>query len=82
MPNQHGEDIGSVIMRLMRERLDSYEIPSATLQELKNEILKAVGTPERTKFGACVMTPQASMAADQQRKGNTVPPGSAKPDVV
>jgi len=74
------ENLDIAIARLLRERLEQFEVPVEVRNELGDALLGLLGRPERTKFGACVMTPQASMDGDRQRRGET---GSgSKPEIV
>lgn len=69
-------DVAATLDRLLRERLDQYGVPTEVRQEIRSEILAFFQRPEKKPFGATVMTPEASMAADQARKeGRTQAPG-------
>lgn len=54
--------------RILRERLEQFDVPKEIRQEIRKEILAFFGRPESKPFGATVMTGEASMAADQARK--------------
>lgn len=78
------ETIQVAVARLLRERLEQFEVPVEVRNELTEGLLNLLGRPERSKTGACVMTAEASMEADRQR-GNgpgNLAPGSGKPRIV
>jgi hypothetical protein len=68
--------------RILRERLDAFAVPSEIRNSIRDEILSLIERPERKPYGACVMTPEASMAADMAKKENRVPDSSAKPRII
>ncbi len=72
--------LNDTLDRILRERLEQFDVPTATRQEIRNEILAFFQRPETKPFGACVMTPEASMAADQQRRGEKGT--GAKPRII
>jgi hypothetical protein len=65
------EDLPIAVARILRERLEQYEVPAEVRAELAANLMNLLGRPERTKFGACVMTPEASMDGDRQRRGES-----------
>lgn len=86
------QDLQSVVMRLIRERLSKFTnsegnqlIPNETMRELRNEIMDAVDAdraPEKQKSGAFVMTPEASMQESKARRGEPVDKNAARPREV
>lgn len=82
MVSDRSSDPSVSLDRILRERLEQFEVPVEVRNALKSEILAFFQRPERQPFGACVMTPEASMAADQERVGKTVDPDSAKPRIA
>ena len=74
------EDLPSAINRVLRERLEQFEIPVEVRKNIATELLNLVGRPERQKSGVTIMTPEASMDADRQRRGET--PIGNKPRVI
>jgi hypothetical protein len=65
------EDLEIAVNRILRERLEQFEVPVEVRSELAANLLNLLGRPERNKYGACVMTPEASMDADRQRRGES-----------
>jgi len=62
-----------IINRLLRERLKDYKVPAAIIQSILTEIMTAIKkanpmAAEKKPYGASVMTAEASMAADEERK--------------
>jgi hypothetical protein len=83
MASDKNTDITQTLDRILRERLEQFEVPSEVRQELRRDILAFFQRPETKPFGAAVMTPEASMAADQARKDSkTQEPGTHTPKVV
>jgi len=83
MATEKTSDPLNTIDRILRERLDQYDVPADTRTEIRKEILAYFGRPEVKKYGATVMTPAASMAADKARKdGVTQSPDGPKPEVL
>lgn len=58
--------------RILRERLEQFDVPVEVRNSLRKEIMSFMERPERNPYGACVMTPEASMAADLQKQGKTM----------
>jgi hypothetical protein len=78
------ETIQVAVARMLKERLEQFEVPVAVRNELASGLLNLLGRPERDKTGATVMTAEASMEADRQRgngPGGTSP-ASGKPRVL
>jgi len=83
MASDRNTDLSQTLDRLIRERLEQYDVPAEVRQSLKSDILSFFQRPETKPFGAAVMTPEASMAADQARKeGRTQRPGPNTPKIV
>lgn len=76
-------DHTTTVDRILRERLDQYDVPPEVRGEIRREILAFFQRPETKPFGAAVMTVEASMAADQARKDKrTQSPGTNTPKIV
>lgn len=58
----------ATIDRILRERLEQFDVPLDVRNNIAKEILALMGRPERKKHGATVMTPEASLAADKARE--------------
>ena len=73
------EEIEGPLMELLRNRLTPFNVPNDVVRAIRDDVVKLV-TPASTKkkFGASVMTAEASAAAD---KSNPMP-GSGKPRIV
>lgn len=80
MTNSNDSDL--TLDRILRERLDQYNVPQEVRLELRKELLSFFGRPERKKFGACVMTPEASVAADKERIEKRGDAENAKPKII
>jgi len=78
----NSNDAGLTLDRLLRERLDQFEVPQEVRSALRQDILAFFGRPERNPFGACVMTPEASVAADKERIEKRGDPNNAKPRII
>lgn len=71
------------IDRILRERLEQFNVPVEVRHALKAELLTYFQRPEKKPHGACVLTVEASMAADKARQEKkTQPPDSSKPLVI
>lgn len=68
--------------RILRERLEQFNVPLEVRQALRTEILSFFQRPERKPFGAAVMTPEASMAADQARMSGETQRGGPTPKII
>jgi len=75
-------DLPTTLDRILRERLDQFEVPTEVRQSLRDEILAFFQRPEKKPFGAAVMTPAASIAADQARKEGRAPGEDGKPQII
>jgi hypothetical protein len=62
------DNVEHILDRILRERLDQFKVPVEVRNEIAQEFLSIMGRPERTKYGAAIMTPEASLAADKQRE--------------
>ena len=83
MASDKSTDLSVTLDRILRERLEAFNVPQEIRGELRKEILAFFQRPERQPFGACVMTPEASIAADQARKEKKGPQkGGSTPKVV
>ena len=80
--NSRSNDLSITIDRILRERLEQYEVPIEVRNELRAELLAFFQRPEKKPFGACVMTPAASIAADQARKAGKTQEGGSKPEII
>lgn len=77
------DDVKLNIDRILRERLEQFDVPATVRNNIRQELLAFFQRPEKKPFGACVMTPSASMAADQARKdGKTQDGNSSKPEII
>lgn len=68
MASDKNTESSATLDRILRERLDQFKVPKEVRQELRRDILAFFQRPENKPFGACVMDPAASMAADQARR--------------
>ena len=75
------DPIEVVIKNLIKNGLIDYNVPTKIIDTIVQNIVNAVRKPEVQKSGACVMTGEASMAADRQRKGQYLP-SDAKPQIM
>lgn len=75
-------DAGLTLDRILRERLEQFEVPQEVRAALRQDLLAFFGRPERKPFGACVMTPEASVAADKERVEKRNDPNNAKPKII
>jgi len=83
MASDKSADLTQTVDRILRERLEQFEVPSEVRNELRRDILAFFQRPETKPFGATVMTPEASIAADQARKEKrTQDPGTNTPKIV
>jgi len=80
--NNRSNDLTHTVDRILRERLEQFDVPSEVRAEIRNELLAFFQRPEKKPFGACVMTPSASIAADQARKDGKTQEGGAKPEII
>ncbi len=83
MVSDKNTDITQTLDRILRERLEQFDIAPEIRVELRNEILAFFQRPQVEKFGATVMTAEASIAADQARKEKRVQqPGPNVPRII
>ena len=82
--NDHEVEVKTNLMRLIRERLEPFNVPNEIQLGLREEIFILFATQAMKKpFGACVMTPEASMAADPNNPmRGEVTNLSAKPKII
>lgn len=83
MATDKSNDPAVTITRILRERLEQFNVPAEVQATLRKEILAFMGRPERKPSGACVMTPEASVAADKARQEKRAErPESPKPRII
>lgn len=82
MVSDRSTDILTTVDRILRERLEQFNVPAEVRNELRNDLLAFLQRPEKKPFGACVMTPSASMAADQALKNRATQKGGSKPEII
>lgn len=82
MVSERSNDLTITIDRILRERLEQFNVPIEVRNELRTELLAFFQRPEKLPFGACVMTPAASIAADQARKLKETQRGGSKPEII
>ena len=75
-------DVPATLDRILRERLDQFDVPTEVRQEIRREILAFFQRPEKKPFGAAVMTPAASIAADQARKEGRNAGPEGRPEII
>jgi len=75
-------DSSLTLDRILRERLEPFQVPQEIREELRKELMAFFGKPERNPYGACVMTPAASVAADKERMEKRGDPTNAKPEII
>jgi hypothetical protein len=80
--SNNSNDNSLTLDRILRERLDQFNVPQEVRANLRQEIMAFFGRPERKPFGACVMTPEASVAADKEREKKPVDPETARPKII
>lgn len=61
-------DTKTTLERILRERLEQYDVPAEVRAALHDEITAFFERPEKKPYGAAVMTPEASLAADKARE--------------
>ena len=82
MVSDRSSEIKTTLDRILRERLEQFKVPPEIRNEVRKEILAFFQRPENVPYGACFMTPEASMAADEARIAKKETPGSETPKVV
>ena len=83
MATDRSNDPTVTLTRILRERLEQFNVPAEVQTALRKEILAFMGRPERKPSGACVMTPEASIASDKARQEKRAErPDSPKPRVI
>lgn len=82
MASDKSTDLSQTLERILRERLEQFEVPAEVRNELRREILAFFQRPETKPFGACVLTPEASMAADQARREKRAQKPGTGPKIV
>jgi len=71
----------SDMLAMINERLKDFDVPAAVRQSLVDDLVAVATAPSKVKHGATVMTHEASLAADQERK-HGASPNRAKPQVL
>lgn len=69
------------LKKILEARLNDFKVPNAIIDGLVDDIIAESNKPETHKYGAVVMTGEASQAADRIKKGEGHSP-AAKPRVV
>lgn len=82
MPSDKSTDLSVTLDRILRERLEAFNVPQEIRGELRKEILAFFQRPETKPFGACIMTAEASIAADQARKEGKTQKGGPTPKIA
>lgn len=82
MASERSNDMSVTLDRILRERLEAFSVPQEVRAELRKELLAFFQRPEKKPFGACVMTPEASIAADQARRDKKTQRGGPTPPVA
>jgi hypothetical protein len=82
MASDRSNDLTITVDRILRERLEQFGVPSEVRNELRSELLAFFQRPEKQPFGACIMTPAASIAADQARKAKETQKSGSKPEII
>lgn len=70
------------VERILRERLNQFDVPVEVRTEIKNELLALFQRPDKKPYGASIMTPEASMASDQARKDGKVQDSGPTPLIM
>jgi hypothetical protein len=68
MSSETNNNTGPTLDRILRERLEDFKVPTEVRNSIAEEILAFMQRPERKPYGAAVMTPEASIAADKARQ--------------
>ncbi len=83
MASDKNTDTTQTLDRILRERLEQFDIAAEVRAALRDDILAFFQRPTVKKFGAAVMTAEASIAADQARKAKrTQAPGPNTPKII
>jgi hypothetical protein len=72
----------STLDRILRERLEAFNVPVEVRNKIVEEVLAFMQRPERKPYGAAVMTPEASIAADKARERGHASKDDAKPQIM
>jgi len=75
-------DKKTTLERILRERLEQFNVPAEVRSSLHDEIMAFFERPEKKVFGAAVMTAEASMAADRAKQTGEQSIHDAKPRIV
>ena len=68
MNSETNNSMNSIVDRILRERLNDFNVPVEVRNAIAEEILSQMQRPEKKPYGAVVMTPEASLAADRARE--------------
>ena len=82
MTMERSTEIHNTVDRILRERLEQFNVPPEVRSGIRTDILAFLQRPEKKPFGATIMTPEASMAADQARKDRKTQEGGHTPKVI
>lgn len=74
-------DISETIRKILTTHLKEFKVKKPTIDTIVDEIMSAANAPEKSKYGAVVMTHEASKAADDLKK-NEGHASAARPKVV
>lgn len=66
---------------ILQNYLGKYNIDESVIDSMASELLRTLDAPERKKYGASVMTPEASASSDKVRRGEVKPSNGIKPTV-
>lgn len=82
MASETNNTVGGTLDRILRERLEAFNVPVEIRNKIVEEVLAFMQRPERKPYGAAVMTPEASIAADKARERGKANPDDAKPQIM
>jgi len=82
MVSEKNNETPETIDRILRERLDQFNVPVKVRNEIRDTLLALFQRPNKKPFGACVMTPEASIASDQERKLKEKRRGGPTPEII
>jgi hypothetical protein len=82
MVSETNNSAGGTLDRILRERLEAFNVPVEVRNKLVEEILVFMQRPERKPYGSCIMTPEASIAADKARERGKASTDDAKPQIM
>lgn len=82
MASETNNKTADIVERILRERLEQFNVPVEIRNKIAAEILGILERPERKPYGAAVMTPEASIAADRARERGHASKDDAKPQIM